>query len=458
MRRRKIQLLLLPDMWSDKYTQRHFLSLTIHYINADWKLVHHLLAVDEFLGERKTADNIRDECARILRSFFDTEEVSSIMKNSWMVTDGGSNMQKVFENRHCHKINLAIHWLFNDKKTGVDPEKEKPNSAKKLFVLSTKCPQIKGALHGVKDVVAYFKRAGLNSKLPYSLKQDVQTRWNSELIMLESYLKSAQEVQQILLEKGKLQKLSSIDISIVQELVGFLKPFLECSASLSGDKYPPIHLVAPWFLKLRRHLQEDENDSAEIRLLKQQGHICLQEYMKIDSFLWTACLLNPRYKTLKGATDEERKDAYDRMKILMISLAQAVGTAGRDSVESIVGKSSPIANKGKFAEFEDSSDEELDDDPEVVAKKELDSYLAMKYKVLDYNDEGQHILKFWCGATQFPLMQKIAQRILSIPASQASDERVFSSTGLTLTARRTELSGSTLSNLTFVHKNYDLFF
>lgn len=89
-----------------------------------------------------------------------------------------------------------------------------------------------------------------------------------------------------------------------------------------------------------------------------------------------------RYKTLKGATDEERKDAYDRMKILMISLAQAVGTAGRDSVESIVGKSSPIANKGKFAEFEDSSDEELDDDPEVVAKKELDSYLAMKYKVL----------------------------------------------------------------------------
>ncbi|OXA36830.1 Transposable element Hobo transposase [Folsomia candida] len=169
------------DMWSDKYTQRHFLSLTIHYINADWKLAHHLLAVDEFPDQRKTADNIREECARIPkevceRSFFDIDNVSFIMTNSWMVTDGGSNMQKVFENRlacQCHKLNLAIHWLFNDTKAGVDTERGKPNCAKKLFALSTQCPKIKGALHGVKDVVGYFKRAGLNSKLPYSLKQDV---------------------------------------------------------------------------------------------------------------------------------------------------------------------------------------------------------------------------------------------------------------------------------------------
>ncbi|OXA36831.1 Zinc finger BED domain-containing protein 1 [Folsomia candida] len=276
--------------------------------------------------------------------------------------------------------------------------------------------------------------------------------------MLESYLKSAHEVQQILIDNGKLQKISNIEISIVQELVNLLKPFLECSTSLSGDKYPTIHLVAPWFLTLRRHLQQEESDSAEIRLLKQQGLTCLQEYMKIDSFLWSAYLFNPRFKSLKGAIDEERKDAYDRTKALMLSFA---GTAGKDSCDSVrnfVPRGPPIAKKGKFAEFEDSWDEEEADDPEVVVKKEFDSYLGMKKKFDDFDDEGPDVLEFWCGATQFPLLRKVAQRILSIPASQASDERVFSSTGLTLTARRTELSGSTLSNLTFVHKNYDLFF
>lgn len=63
------------------------------------------------------------------------------------------------------------------------------------------------------------------------------------------------------------------------------------------------------------------------------------------------------------------------------------------------------------------------------------------------------ILQFWRETTEFPMLRKVAKWLLAIPASQASDERVFSSTGSTLSVRRTELSGTTLSQLTFIHKN-----
>lgn len=72
-------------------------------------------------------------------------------------------------------------------------------------------------------------------------------------------------------------------------------------------------------------------------------------------------------------------------------------------------------------------------------------------------DEFVNVLDYWKSSyTQgLPKLKKVALAVLAIPASQTTDERVFSSTGATLSPRRTELKGSTLSNLTFLHKNCD---
>jgi len=63
------------------------------------------------------------------------------------------------------------------------------------------------------------------------------------------------------------------------------------------------------------------------------------------------------------------------------------------------------------------------------------------------------VLEFWKNLTGFPILKNIAMRVLAIPASQATDERMFSSAGVTLSSQRTELSGNSLSLLTFVHRN-----
>lgn len=78
------------DMWSDKYRQRSFLSLSIHYINNNWKLTSHMLGVDEFTEDHKTTINIRQQCRQILSKFFGNN-VDDVMTNSWIVTDSGSH-------------------------------------------------------------------------------------------------------------------------------------------------------------------------------------------------------------------------------------------------------------------------------------------------------------------------------------------------------------------------------
>ena len=72
------------------------------------------------------------------------------------------------------------------------------------------------------NTVTYFKQTGLNARLPITLKQGVPTRWNSQLIMLESYWKSATVIKSLLAERGELEKLGDIDDMLIQDLVKFL--------------------------------------------------------------------------------------------------------------------------------------------------------------------------------------------------------------------------------------------
>lgn len=146
----------------------------------------------------------------------------------------------------------------------------------------------------MKDLVTYFKRSNLNSKLTNTLKQDVTTRWNSELIMLKSYDKASAEIKKILYDNNMLHKLQKIDDGAVKDLINFLSPFMECSEVLSMEKSPTIHLVAPWFYKLEGHLENHSSDSDDLKTLKTQGRICFEEYCTVSMRQYLATFLNPR--------------------------------------------------------------------------------------------------------------------------------------------------------------------
>lgn len=146
---------LTSDMWSDKYKQRSFLSLSAYYINKDWEFVTHMLGVDEFLTNekdtKKSTANVRKQCENILLKFFNPEETKMVMQESWIVTDGGSNMIHVMENRkacQCHRLNTMIGWtliktpLLSPEQISLIENKGRDVPQKKLFSLQQQCPKI----------------------------------------------------------------------------------------------------------------------------------------------------------------------------------------------------------------------------------------------------------------------------------------------------------------------------
>lgn len=231
------------------------------------------------------------------------DDPDRVIGQSTSVTDGGSNMLKVFTKRQpcqCHKVNSFVGWTLNDRANPTSVEIAKRNSEgkpfhpMKIFKLSTHCPKIKASITGIKELVTYFKQTHLNAKLPITLKQDVSTRWNSELIMLESYVKSSGDIQKILLESDSIQRLMFINEPLVRELIEFLKPFRECSEILSDDSYATIQLVALWYHELRDHIQIKPEDLPEMQLLKQQAAHCYDRYLIVDDIHYAACMLDPR--------------------------------------------------------------------------------------------------------------------------------------------------------------------
>ncbi|CAF3517065.1 unnamed protein product [Rotaria sp. Silwood1] len=65
-----------------------------------------------------------------------------------------------------------------------------------------------------------------------------------------------------------------------------------------------------------------------------------------------------------------------------------------------------------------------------------------------------NLLQYWdANKSIYPNLARVAKKILAIPASNTSVERLFSDTGNTITDRRTRLDVDKINNLLFIKRN-----
>lgn len=96
------------------------------------------------------------------------------------------------------------------------------------------------------------------------------------------------------------------------------------------------------------------------------------------------------------------------------------------------------------------------DNTSLTAKNQLARYLE---EVDGYDPtEGRcHVFNFWAdNKKKFPHLSNLAIRVLSIPASSAPIERVFSRGGIIMRPHRARLGAETLSKLIFLKCNETL--
>ena len=106
-----------------------------------------------------------------------------------------------------------------------------------------------------KKIVSFFKSSTIaNEKLkaeqevehPYGLIQEVPTRWNSALFMMQRIILINKEISTILLKLPKAPSpLNAEEMEILQEITEILYPFYEATLQVSANKTCTISLVIP---------------------------------------------------------------------------------------------------------------------------------------------------------------------------------------------------------------------
>jgi hypothetical protein len=68
-----------------------------------------------------------------------------------------------------------------------------------------------------------------------------------------------------------------------------------------------------------------------------------------------------------------------------------------------------------------------------------------------FNNDNDNPLLFWTEQEKLlPNMSKLSRKIFSIPASSAEIERAFSSAGVVISQRRTNISPSTVNDIILI--------
>jgi NTP pyrophosphatase (non-canonical NTP hydrolase) len=109
-----------------------------------------------------------------------------------------------------------------------------------------------------KEVVTYMKQTKLNKQLKNRMKQDVATRFDGFLIMLQSMSAELDESIELLKKRKQEDRADKIFEELLDELIRLLHYFKLASKSVEPFNTPTLHLVGMWLAKLKAHLQPQD--------------------------------------------------------------------------------------------------------------------------------------------------------------------------------------------------------
>lgn len=98
-----------------------------------------------------------------------------------------------------------------------------------------------------------------------------------------------------------MYRLAGISPALLDEVVTFLKVFHDASEELEAEMIPTLHLVLPWYCKLRNHCKPAACDSDEMAGLKENASALLESklHLRLSPSHYYATILNPKMKSLK---------------------------------------------------------------------------------------------------------------------------------------------------------------
>lgn len=432
------------DAWTNSQMVGFF-SVVAHQVTDEWQLKCYNLASPDINGAHTS-----DQLASVIDKTLDEWELSCFV----CIHDTAANMnsalrkaKKVTYDYGCmaHILQLSIKDSFkNQGKINAMVQKVRDiiTDARKSEKFST--------------LIRKFRDQILSEKTKRELQRDVQTRWNSTLLMLESFVDLHPAVDlaaKDLYSKDKVTAakmfFSPAEMDLLRDVISVLKLLKVTTDTWEGDQYVTSSTVYPVIFKVVETMRHSFKFESEAENLKEDLISNIEERlsMKDNEFLaemsipMIASFLDPRFKKLlfvpsfvrdgiKSTVLNELNKITDEKNITIQKTIETEPPKKKSRLELLFGEGTDAH------ELEEPSDEMLE-------------YERLKVSAIDTNP-----LEWWREHEKmFPNLSKLARRYFGTCATSASSERLFSSYGLVYDQRRMSLTKETANAILFLHEN-----
>ena len=474
-----------------------YVTCTAHFVDKNtWTLHHFPLGIFEKKGRSKAEDVV--EHVEQVWNIYDLNYSNLVC----LVTDTEPTMVKAgrifISNSSDQGGRLAWHGCVDhilELVTGV---------AMKDYNQSA------GAMAKARELVGFFSSSSQAEAILLSKQaqgkavkciQDVATRWWSTYSMCSRLVRLKQYFYIMELEGSLDCNLSEVQWRVVEDTCKVLEPFMNAQKLLEGENYITVSFVPFLISSIRRGLQAvlaDANSSDQVVALVtkmlnvfdkhwgtgEDGTVATDHQSTgpnrrpkgIPLLTLLASLVDPRFKTGPGLSNEDKSFLWDEILEEMVVLAR-VDINRRNQQQGPVVPILPVNPEQQVNNNMNNNDDIFAQITEMAAEEglvpcavgvaegavEVSAMERASAELLLYRREP-HLptkkpdgsftdpLEWWrLKQSQFPLLSKLAVKYLAIPATSAPSERVFSTAGLTIASERAKLDPKGAGDLVFLH-------
>lgn len=295
----------------------------------------------------------------------------------------------------------------------------------------------------------------LNLKLA---KLSVPTRWNSNFDMIERLL----EIKSFCIENQNEDSDMETNNDLwdfMSEFVAVFTPVKVATLQLQNKQMTLGDFYMHW-LRLKIDLSKMKSTpmtNTILNFIKVREKVLLNDIVVI-----TALYLDPRFNFMLSKT--QRIDAQNHLKKIYANLNfleslnkenELLATSSsntNNNNESIMSANSNLSEQDDVLNYLNDIERELTSErisDIVKIHKEIENYSPERIKDLNIN-----VLHYWkVKESELPILSKLAKIVQSVPATQVSVERSFSTLHWILADERNQIGANVLENILMVKLN-----
>ena len=437
------------DIWTSR-SQDSYISLTIHFIDRFWHLHRWTPFVKPF-PERHTGKNISLGLEEMIQELNLLNEGIDLV----CVNDNASNMKlgiKLTPGLDQYLCDIhTVELCLGDTYKVVEGM---TNVLKKSRALSKFTHQSNVALEELKKEAA-------KEGVPFrKLKNPPDTRWSGRYDNLVSVFHLRKPIKNLCEDNDGWAEhtLSRSEWKLLEGAVTCLKPVKMMIKALEGEKEPTINKVISEIFKvqtiLRNFINTPGNCGYGIGFAKELKAQIEKRFPDKGTDRVQRRMANYLSPDIRGA----HIDKYDKLESTKVEIEakiKSTETVTEDDANETMNEAQADASLSPNSKFIKRHQEKMKRERTrsglggSKVRKEME-----RYEGFTYPGKNTNILLWWKQHEGvLPLLASLAKRILAIPASSAKSERVFSTGGNIVTAKRNRLAPKNVENLIKIKEN-----